>query len=266
MMRFRAVLAIACIQIHRLISESDDYLTVSAVDNISNLVIFGIAGALGGAGLVHAICKVWKVCDFWIFGGDYSCGVSLTEMGQISGAARFYVCGPLVLGVLASWGLVLSYVSLSAKHSHKISITGSKLTELLFTVPLSPKSQSLISIMWMYGWRSKPYCINVGPDYWQECTSRHGTQVRRHLSPISSRWFSGTGNYFLARQCKQFGEQKSLSRMLLWMVAESMWAHESEIKNQVWLTRFIDESRLPVSIVALVFLIQLCVYTPSLGG
>lgn len=59
-----AVLAIACIQIHRLISESDDYLTVSAVDNISNLVIFGIAGALGGAGLIHAICKVWKVCDF----------------------------------------------------------------------------------------------------------------------------------------------------------------------------------------------------------
>lgn len=108
MMRFRAVLAIACIQIHRLISESDDYLTVSAVDNISNLVIFGIAGALGGAGLIHAICKVWKVCDFWIFGGDYSCGVSLTEMGQISGATRFYVCGPLALGVLASWGLVLS--------------------------------------------------------------------------------------------------------------------------------------------------------------
>lgn len=64
MMRFRAVLAIACIQIHRLISESDDYLTVSAVDNVSNLVIFGIAGALGGAGLVHGICKVWKVCDF----------------------------------------------------------------------------------------------------------------------------------------------------------------------------------------------------------
>lgn len=162
MMRFRAVLAIACIQIHRLISESDDYLTVSAVDNISNLVIFGIAGALGGAGLIHAICKVWKVCDFWIFGGDYSCGVSLTEMGQISGATRFYVCGPLALGVLASWGLVLSYVSLSAKHSDKISITGSKLTELLFTVP----------------------CINVGPDYWQECTSRHGAQVRRHLLPI----------------------------------------------------------------------------------
>lgn len=75
-------------------------------------------------------------------------------MGQISGATRFYVCGPLALGVLASWGLVLSYVSLSAKHSDKISITGSKLTELLFTVP----------------------CINVGPDYWQECTSRHGAQ------------------------------------------------------------------------------------------
>lgn len=59
----------------------------------------------------------------------------MTEMGQISGATRFYVCGPLALGVLASWGLVLSYVSLSAKHSDKISITGSKLTELLFTVP-----------------------------------------------------------------------------------------------------------------------------------
>lgn len=52
-------------------------------------------------------------------------------MGQISGATRFYVCGPLALGVLASWGLVLSYVSLSAKHSDKISITGSKLTRAL---------------------------------------------------------------------------------------------------------------------------------------
>lgn len=218
MMRFRAALAVTCIQVHRLISEFDDYPAVAAVDNANNLAIFGIAGALGGAGLVQGICKVWKVCDCWIFGNDYSCGVSLTGMGQISGTARFYVCAPLALGMLASWGMVLAYVSLSAEQSDKKSIMGLKSTELLFTVPPFPTSQSLISIMWGYGWRSKPYCIKVGPDYWRELTSRHGAQVRRHLSPTPSRWFSETGNFFLVRQWKQFGEQKGLSRMLLWMV------------------------------------------------
>ncbi|OWZ33703.1 hypothetical protein C356_05357 [Cryptococcus neoformans c45] len=181
-----AVLAIACIQIHRLISESDDYLTVSAVDNVSNLVIFGIAGALGSAGLVHSICKVWK----------------------ISGATRFYVCGPLALGVLASWGLVLSAL-----------VHGASIPEI-----------TVINFDYVDVWMKKQAIL-------YKCWA--GLLAGMYLTT----WYSR--NYFLARQCKQFGEQKSLSRMLLWMVAESM---------------------LPVSIVALVFLIQLCVYTPSLAN
>lgn len=65
-MPFRTALALICVQVHRLISESDPMQLLPLEAHQIAWRSSSLQEHWGGTGLVHDICKAWEVCDSWM--------------------------------------------------------------------------------------------------------------------------------------------------------------------------------------------------------
>nr|ODN89556.1 hypothetical protein L203_02268 [Cryptococcus depauperatus CBS 7841] len=76
-------LGVTCSQTRRLISQSGDHSPMASADNTGNLIVVSLATAIGFAGMVYGIWKIWK----------------------LAGKSRVMFCGPLGVAALAYLGL-----------------------------------------------------------------------------------------------------------------------------------------------------------------